>query len=53
MKHSVRLHHTLLMAGMLACITLLLFLIITVGLEPFAVKNKRQDVKTAIPLIMG
>ena len=53
MKHSVRLQHTLLLAGMLASITLLLFLVITFGLEPYAVRNKRDDVKTAIPLVIG
>ncbi len=51
MKHSLRLHHTLILAGMLAFITLSLFLIITFGLEPYAVLNKRKDVKDAVALI--
>ena len=38
---------------MLACITLILFFAVTFGLQPYAVRNKRDDVKTAIPLIIA
>lgn len=51
MKHSIRLHYSLILAGMLVFLTLSLFLIITFGLEPYTVMNKRKNIKAAVTLI--
>ncbi len=52
MKHSLKIKYTLLMLLVLAAITAILFLFVNFGLEPYAVRNKQNDVRNAVAAVL-